>query len=170
MVDISDIPNISKFGFLKSLVEGEAKNVIEGLPIHPNNYKTACDILKECYGIKDRIVFDHVQELLAVSVPSSSTRNVPGLWKLYTELQKHMCCLEALDITGAQYGVILTIVVLPQDPRLCISYGLKLNERSHRCIWNLFVQHMSLQILRDVQNLFTTSALPSVSKAFGGVI
>ncbi|XP_064078435.1 uncharacterized protein LOC135195852 [Macrobrachium nipponense] len=46
-VDNSDIPVISKFSYLASLLEGEAKSVISGLSHTSVNYKIACDLLKE---------------------------------------------------------------------------------------------------------------------------
>ena len=62
-----------------------------------------------------------MQELLNLSVPASVKCDVSQMWKFYNDLLKHMRSLEALGITGSQYGVILTPVVLsrlPSDMRM----------------------------------------------------
>ncbi|XP_066956313.1 uncharacterized protein [Macrobrachium rosenbergii] len=92
LVDDSDIPIISKFCYLQSLLEGEAKSVIQGLSQTSANYPIAC--------------------------PS---RNVSSLWKLQDELLTHVRSLEALGVDGNQYGVFMTPVILsrlPPDIRL----------------------------------------------------
>ena len=115
-VDNSDLPDVQKFSYLKSLLEGDARQCIEGLSLNAEHYKTACVILKERFGREDKIIFCHVQELLNLSVPASVKCDVSQMWKFYNDLLKHMRSLEALGITGSQYGVILTPVVLSRLP------------------------------------------------------
>ena len=97
-------------------MEGDARQCIEGLSLNAEHYKTACVILKERFGREDKIIFCHVQELLNLSVPASVKCDVSQMWKFYNDLLKHMRSLEALGITGSQYGVILTPVVLSRLP------------------------------------------------------
>ena len=119
VVDRGDLPDVTKFAYLRSLLEGEAKASIQGLSLKAVNYKIACELLKQRYGRPERIIFAHVQELLVLEVPS--TPSVEELWKTYNSLQSHIRSLAGLDIAGEQYGVILTPLVLsrlPQDLRL----------------------------------------------------
>ena len=122
IVDNSSIPEINKFTYLQSLLTGEAKSAIQGLSITEKHYRIACDILKERYGRKERIIFTHIQELLKIDVPSSSRQSKTSmLWKLQDELLTHIRSLEALNVKGEQYGVILTPLILsrlPQDIRM----------------------------------------------------
>ena len=97
-VDAKDMSTSAKFQYLQGLLKGEAKTAIAGLSLSGESYDTACAILKERYGRKEKLIFVHVQELLAVSVPSQPS--VPDLWEVYNKLQSHVRSLECLDITG----------------------------------------------------------------------
>ena len=74
------------------------------------------------FGHTERIIFAHIQDLLNISVPSSTTKSkFATLWKLKDNLQAHVRSLETLGVSGTQYGVILTPLILsrlPQDIRL----------------------------------------------------
>ena len=115
----SELPDITKFTYLGSLLKGEAKLSIQGLAMTNANYTVAIDILKKRFGRTERIVFSHIEELLNISVPKQPRVSV--LWELNDKLQAHVRSLEALGITGEQYGVLLCPVILsrlPPDLRL----------------------------------------------------
>ena len=111
----TDLPVVSKFTYLMSLLEGEPKQAIHGLSLTADQCAIACKILKDRFGRKETIIFTHIQKFLHLSVPSKCT--VSALWKLNDELQAHIRSLEALGIDGKQYGVILTPMILSQMPR-----------------------------------------------------
>ena len=113
VIDNSDLATVTKFTYLQSLLKGEASAAISGLALTEANYVTACDILQQRFGRRERIVFGHIQELLNLT---STGRTVEALWTLYDKLQTHIRSLESLDITGATYGVILTPLVLHRLP------------------------------------------------------
>ena len=123
LVDENDMPNISKFCYLQSLLEGEAKSVIQGLSQTSDNYPVACKMLKARFGRSERIIFAHIQALLNISLPvkTSNSKYVSSLWKLQVDLLTHVRSLETLGVSGDQYGVFMTPVILsrlPQDIRL----------------------------------------------------
>ena len=115
----SDLPVISKFSYLLSLLHGEARQAVQGLSMTTDHYNIACQILEDRFGRKERIIFTHVQKLLHVTIPSKCSVSI--LWKLYDDLLTHTRSLESLGIDGDKYGVILTPLILsrlPQDIRL----------------------------------------------------
>ncbi|XP_066940957.1 uncharacterized protein [Macrobrachium rosenbergii] len=117
-----DIEYADKFR-RQSLLEGEAKSVIQGLSQTSANYPIACKMLKERFGRPERIIFAHIQALLGITMPAKnpSSGNVSSLWKLQDELLTHVRSLEALGVDGNQYGVFMTPVILsrlPPDIRL----------------------------------------------------
>ena len=119
MIYESELPDITKFTYLRSILKGEAKVSIQGLTLTNANYTVTIDILKKRLGKTDRIVFSHIEELLNISVPKQPRVSV--LWELNDKLQAHVCSLEALGITSEQYGVLLCPVILsrlPPDLRL----------------------------------------------------
>lgn len=109
-----DLPVVTKFSYLRETLLGDAKRAIAGLALTGANYKTACDILKERFGRTNSIIFSHVQALLGVQVPDRPS--VEGLWIIYSDLQSHIRSLDGLGITGEQYGVILTPLILSRLP------------------------------------------------------
>ena len=91
-------------------MKGEAKAAVQGMSMTSVNYKSACDILEKRFGRLERIIFSHIQELSNISVPRQP--KVPILWKMYDSLQAHVRSPEELRISGKQYGVVLTPLVL----------------------------------------------------------
>ena len=115
----TSIPTIQKFSYLRGALKGEAKATIDGLSLTVDNYETAKKLLLSRYGGKEKIIFNHIQDLLALSVTSKPT--VKQLWNFHDKLQIHIRSLASLGIGGETYGVILTPVVLsrlPTDLRL----------------------------------------------------
>ena len=93
---------------------------VQGLSLTAANYRTACDILGKRYGRPERIIFSHLQELLTLSVPRKPS--VTDLWRMYDDLQAHS--LDALGISGEQYGVVLTPLILSRlTPELRLEWA-----------------------------------------------
>ena len=80
---------------------------------------TACALLERRFGRPQRIIFSHIQALLQVSMPikAQGTNYVSNLWKLHDELLTHVRSLENQGITGDQYGVFLTPLILSRLPQ-----------------------------------------------------
>ncbi|XP_068232198.1 uncharacterized protein [Palaemon carinicauda] len=117
-IDATDLPVISKFTYLLSLLEGDARNVVKGLAHTSANYPVACKLLKERYYKPERIIFAHVQALLngEVNINVSGSKGVAQLWKLRDDILIHIRSLEALGITGKQCEVFLTPIILSRLP------------------------------------------------------
>ena len=114
IVHNSDMPDVTKFTYLRSLLEGEALATVQGLSLNAPHYKVACDLLEKRYGRPEKIIFSHVQELLNITLPKQA--KIPVLWTMYNDLQSHVRSLEALGVSGAQYGVVLTPLILSRLP------------------------------------------------------
>ena len=81
----SDLPVVSKFSYLLSLLQGEAKQAVQGLCMTSDHYKTACKILEDRYGRTERIIFTHIQKLLNITIPSKCSISVTvccGNWMM----------------------------------------------------------------------------------------
>ena len=120
-IDESEIPVVTKFTYLKSLLEGEAKATIDGLTLTQEHYKVACDILQERFGRKELVVFSHIQSLLNLKPDGRHNDNLSKLKNMMDQVNIHVRSLEALGIDGSTYGVTLTPVILsrlPSDVRM----------------------------------------------------
>ena len=111
-IDFSELPEVTKLVYLKSLLFGEAKHAIEGLPVVSANYKVACEILKERFARPARIIFAHVEKLLVLG----TERQDMTLKAVQDSLLLHIRSLERLGVGGDKYGVILTPLVLSRLP------------------------------------------------------
>ena len=63
-MDNSEIPDVSKFVYLRSVLKGEALSAIIGRTLSSQHYIIAKDILRYHFGRKERIIFAHIQQLM----------------------------------------------------------------------------------------------------------
>ena len=108
-VDKKNLNAVTKFTYLRSLLSGEAAASLTGLTLTATNYEMAIYNLKELFGWQDRIEFSYIQALLNLCVPEKP--RVDALWTLYNTIQAHVRSLEALDIGGEQFGMILSPLI-----------------------------------------------------------
>ncbi len=117
------IPTVSKFSYLLSALEGEAKGVIQGLSVTESNYSVACQLLQDRFGRTEQIRFAHIQALLnfAPMPRGQKGSRVSSLWTWKDTLLSHIRSLEGLGIKGEMYGIFLTPIILsrlPHDMRM----------------------------------------------------
>ncbi|KRY36367.1 hypothetical protein T01_828 [Trichinella spiralis] len=91
----SDLDNATKFTYLLSNTEGTARNAIEGIPLTPENYPQAVDILKKRFGRPRQVIRKHLAALWREPVCREMTTR--GIQSLVDEVTKHLRCLTALD-------------------------------------------------------------------------
>lgn len=118
----TDIANIDKFNYLKSLIEGPAARAIQGLTLTNDNYEAAVKILKERFGKRQQIVSAHMDELL--KIPNCSNDKSHSLRLVYDKISVHTRGLATLGIPADQYGSLLIPVImskLPNEIRLQIA-------------------------------------------------
>ena len=131
-IDDTDLPIISKLTYLLSLLDGPAKDAVEGVPHTSASYKTVVDLLRERFGKPECIIHAHVQALLSLQVPVDQGKNyITQLWRLRDEVIKHTRSLDALGVTGKQCEVLLTPIIvsrLPPELRLLWSRDCSGNE------------------------------------------
>ncbi|XP_066956301.1 uncharacterized protein [Macrobrachium rosenbergii] len=123
IVDDKPMPPVIKFMYLRSVLEGEARRVIQGLAQTAANYNSACELLKERYAKPNKIISAHIQDLmqLALSRRSKYDNQLLALRKLQDDVIAHVRSLEALGVGGDQYGLVLAPMILsllPHEIRL----------------------------------------------------
>ncbi|KAK8773557.1 hypothetical protein V5799_011910 [Amblyomma americanum] len=122
----TELSNIDRLNYLKTLLTGEAVTAIAGLQASGDCYSDAVDILRQRFRNPEAFVQDHMQGLIDVK-PVFSARNVRALRGLYDEIQVHMRGLKALDIEDDGYQAMLYPVLLRALPKeLILDY-----HRSH---------------------------------------
>ena len=94
-IDKGDLPAVTKFVYLKELVEPHGKKGIDGLPFSPEGYERAKNILKANYGKTSEIFNAYVENILAL--PSISGTNAV---KIHDFHQKLLYNVQTLEILG----------------------------------------------------------------------
>lgn len=93
-IDHAKIPNISKFSYLKELLDPQIRGVIDGLPFTVEGYERAKNILKQKYGKTSVIVNAHVTKILFLPVIQGSNPN--KIHEFYEQLLQSVQSLETL--------------------------------------------------------------------------
>ena len=76
-IDLSKIPHISKFSYMKKLLAPSVTALVDGLPFTTEGYERAKNILKQRYGKTRVIVNAHVSNI--ISLPFIISLIVPTL-------------------------------------------------------------------------------------------
>ena len=114
-VDATELPEVTKFTYLQSLLVGEAQKAIQGLTLTSAHYGVACKLLEERFGRPEKIIFSHIQGLLTLTVEAAGS-SLARLRTIQDQILVHVRSLDALDIKGATYGVFLTPLILSRLP------------------------------------------------------
>ena len=117
----TDLTDIDKFNYLRSLLELSTLESIAGLTLSSTNYTVAVAILKR-FGNKQSQITKHMEALLGLDVVTSS-RDLIALWKLYDKVKSHVRCLKSLGVTSSSYGNLLSPILMkiPSDISLIVS-------------------------------------------------
>ncbi|KAK8764356.1 hypothetical protein V5799_033035 [Amblyomma americanum] len=78
----TELSNIDRLNYLKTLLTGEAETAIAGLQASGDCYSDTFDILRQRFGNPEALFQDHMQGLIDVR-PVLSARNVRALRWLY---------------------------------------------------------------------------------------
>ena len=93
-IDRSDVPGVTKFSYLKELVEPNVRTLIDGLPFSMEGYERAKTILKSKYGKKSEIVNAYVQNIMAL--PTITGTRPSRIHEFYEKLVFYVQSLESL--------------------------------------------------------------------------
>lgn len=119
----TDLTDIDKFNYLRSLLESSALEAIAGLTLSSTNYMEAVSILKKRFGNKQSQITKHMEALLGLDAVTSS-RDLITLRKLYDRVESHVRCLKSLGVTSSSYGHLLSSLLMkkiPSDISLIVS-------------------------------------------------
>ena len=115
MHNSTELSDVDKFNYLRSLLERNAYEAVAGLTLSSTNYCEAIDILKKRFGNKELIISKHMDTLLNIKAVTSD-QNVRGLRWLYNETESHILSLKALEVRPDTYGTMLSSVFLNKLP------------------------------------------------------
>ena len=94
-IDKCDLPQVSKFSYLKELVIPKVRLLIDSLPFTSEGYTKAKNILLTKYGKPSEVANAHVQNIM--SLPQINNANPQ---KIHDFSEKLLCSVQALDTMG----------------------------------------------------------------------
>ena len=113
-IDSLTLSNVQKFGYLKTLLKGEAFSLLSGLEINDTNYSVALKLLKERYGSKVRQQRAHIRKLL--SLDCVNAKDSKSLRSFVDSVNKHGRALETLGYKSDEYKAFLAEILIDKVP------------------------------------------------------
>ena len=112
-IDKNNMPQVSKFSYLKELIQPKIKLLIDSLPFSSEGYERAKNILKDKYGKTSEIINAHVRKIL--QLPIIHGTNPKKIYEFYESLAYSVQVLDTMgrlkEING---NVRITLDKLPQ--------------------------------------------------------
>ncbi len=111
-IDKTDIPNVTKFAYLRELLETNVRKTVEALPFTSEGYTRAKNILEEKYGKKCEIIKAYTKQILELPViPNVSIKEIH---EFYDTLMYAVQSLETMGgLQQVNGNVALTLEKLP---------------------------------------------------------
>ncbi|XP_050061681.1 uncharacterized protein LOC126551703 [Aphis gossypii] len=100
-----DLPDVERFEYLKTSLEGEPLSLIAHLPLTSANYPKAWEVLRSRYGNKHDLARIHLDALLSQHTVKSN--DALSIKTLITSIQEHTAALDNLDFVTRQWSPIL---------------------------------------------------------------
>lgn len=99
------LPEVERFEYLKTSLQGDALRLIDHLPINTVNYRTAWDLLRKRYGNKRDLARHHIDALLSPTAVFHT--NSKSISQFLTSIQKHVAVLAGLGHSTRQWTPLL---------------------------------------------------------------
>ena len=131
----SSIPDIQKFNYLKSVLSGEALQLVAHIPLSTSNYKVALKSLRERYNVKRLIINSHIDKILQLK--PLVNESAVELQKLVA-FEENLMALDALNVKG-------------RDPNLIRFLWQKLDEESRKQ-WELHCPGTNLETIDEFKD------------------
>lgn len=100
-----DLPDVERFEYLKTSLEGEALSLIAHLPLTSANYNKAWEVLRARYGNKRDLARIHLDALLTPHTVKCN--DASSIKTLLTAILEHTAALDNLDFVTRQWSPIL---------------------------------------------------------------
>ncbi|XP_073966924.1 uncharacterized protein [Choristoneura fumiferana] len=105
----SEIDNVHKLYYLRTLLEGEPLKLIENLSLSSESYTAAKNILNDRYNNKFQIMAEHINSLLD---SNPITRSTPSnIREFVSGIKQRIAALQNLGLPVESWDVILVIIL-----------------------------------------------------------
>ena len=103
-IDSVDVSHVTKFSYLKELLEPKVRAMIEGSPFTIEGYERAKNILRTKYGKESEIINAHVTNIMSLLVIHGA--NPSKILEFYEALSPNLQALETMGKLGEVNGYV----------------------------------------------------------------
>ena len=145
--DNDNVPDVQKFTYLRSALEGVAYHTIEGFEVTSANYHHAVDALKHRFGRKRIIISSLVKSI--VQLEPRSNEGVASLRDLHDTLKNRIRALQALGERPMTHScILLPIMETKLPPELSEKWELEITDIKEESInLELFFKFLNKQVI-----------------------
>ncbi len=127
----TEISDVDKFSYLKSLLDGPASRAIQGLNLTNDNYTSAVELLKERFGKPQQIISAHMDELLKIHTANDKPHS---LRIIYDKISVHTRGLASLGVSSKEYGSLLIPGIMSKLPS---EIRIEIARKSSDDVWKI---------------------------------
>ena len=145
--DNDNVPDVQKFTYLRSALEGVAYHTIEGFEVTSANYHHAVDALKHRFGRKRIIISSLVKSI--VQLEPRSNEGVASLCDPHDTLKTRIRALQALGERPMTHScILLPIMETKLPPELSEKWELEITDIKEESInLELFFKFLNKQVI-----------------------
>ena len=103
-IDKTNVPPVTKFTYLRELLDTKVRKTVEALPYSAEGYNRAVAILKDRFGKQSEIVKAYVKEIL--ELPYTPTGNPKRIHEFHNKLSHSVQSLETLHSLHEVNGMV----------------------------------------------------------------
>ena len=112
------ISEVQKLNYLRSLLKGEASQVIAGFSLTSDSYEHSLALLMDRYGTPYKLIMAHMQAFVDLS---SLPNTLSGLQQFHDTVERHIRSLSTLGKSTDSYADILVPIILNKLPPATIK-------------------------------------------------
>ena len=141
------LPAVRKFQYLKRYLDGEPREMLDGLSLTASNYVHAQQLLHERYGSTERLIAAHMKALWELQGPDY---NVGSITRFYDQMVSHTRALSSLGKSEAAYGDLVVSMLLERLPTQ-LAVQIHRDRKADSWTLRMFKQAINseLQALKD---------------------
>jgi hypothetical protein len=148
----NSLSDVEKFSYLRSLLCGEALQIVSGFTLTNTNYRQALDVLSERYGQPHKITNAYMQMLMDLPAPKS----IPNIRVYINKIETYMRSLESLGTYPDTYAALLVPTIMKKLPQEFLREITRQNGGDHwdiRTICRAIKTELAVYEMTDFNNV-----------------
>ena len=139
------LAKVDKFKYLRSYLEGPARNAIKGFSLTDVDYDEAVALLRKRFARPEVIRITHINELINLA-PVYSERNVQRLRAFHDETETHFRAMEAQGVDKQTYSSVVVPMLMSKIPEALRNNMTRFNENHMEWLLDEFLAALEKEL------------------------